>query len=134
MILVDSSVLISYFKDEENPATRAFQEVLHRDILFEIHQWVYLEVLQGSRTKKDFRKLKRYLETQIFFDVTKGKESYAEAARMFFALRKKGLTIGSTADCLIARVAIENGLYLLHQDEDFIRISRHFPLKLWNIA
>jgi hypothetical protein len=31
-------------------------------------------------------------------------------------------------------VAIENDLYLLHQDEDFIRISRHFPLKLWDIA
>ena len=133
MILVDSSVLISYFKDEEIPATRAFQEVLHKDIPFGIHEWIYLEVLQGSRTEKDFRKLKKYLETQVFFEVTRGKESYAEAARMFFILRKKGITIGGSADCLIARVAIENDLYLLHQDEDFTRISRHFPLKIWNI-
>jgi hypothetical protein len=51
---------------------------------------------------------------------------------MYLKLRKKGVTV-STIDCLIAMVAIENDLFLLHNDVDFTRISRYFPLKIWKI-
>ena len=36
-----------------------------------------------------------------------------------------------TADCLIARTAMENDLYLLHQDSDFDRIASVCPLKIY---
>ena len=131
MILVDTSVLIDYLIGVENSGTKAFNDILEKKIPFGIHHLIYLEALQGSRTENDFETLKRYLDTQTFYDVKNARESYAEAARMFFILRKKGITVRSTLDCLIARVAIENGLFLLHNDEDFTRISKHFPLKVW---
>jgi len=52
---------------------------------------------------------------------------------MYLKLRKKGVTVKSTMDCLVARVAIENDLFLLHSDKDFTRISEHFPLKIWDV-
>ena len=130
MILVDTSVLIDYLKGTENPPARAFHSILEKKIPYGIHDVIYLEVLQGSKSENDFKELKTYLKTQTFFDVRNGHESFAEAAHMFMALRKKGVTVRSTVDCLIALVAMENDLFLLHNDEDFARIGAHFPLKI----
>ena len=106
--------------------------MLDRNLPFGINHLIYLEVLQGSRTEKDYRTLKKYLDTQVFYELKNGKDSYADAAQMYLKLRKKGVTV-STIDCLIAMVAIENDLFLLHNDRDFTRISRCFPLKIWEI-
>lgn len=133
MILVDTSVLIDYFKGVENRPAQKFHQILKSNVPFGISHFIYMEVLQGSQTDKDFNLLKKYLITQTFYELKKGRESYAEAARMYLKLRKKGITIKSTIDCLIARVALENELYLLHNDADFDRIAKHFPLKIWNI-
>jgi len=132
MILVDTSILIDYLWGVENRATQSFNVVLDRGLPFGINHLIYIELLQGSRTEKDFKTLKKYMDTQIFYELKNGKDSYAEAAQMYLKLRKKGVTV-STIDCLIARVALENDLFLLHNDKDFTRISRHFPLKIWEI-
>lgn len=133
MVLVDTSILIDYFKGVENESIEKFNLVLKKEIPFGINHFIYLEVLQGSSTVKDYRILKKYLDTQTFYDLKNGRESYAEAAKMYLKLRQKGVTVKSTIDCLIARVAIENDLFLLHNDMDFTRISGHFPLKIWDI-
>jgi len=36
-----------------------------------------------------------------------------------FVCRKSGITVRSTIDLLIAQIAIENNLFLLHSDKDF---------------
>lgn len=133
MILVDTSILIDYFKGVENKPIKKFHQVLESNIPFGINHFIYMEVLQGSQTEKDFKVLKKYLDTQTFYELKKGRESYAEAARMYLKLRKKGITVKGTIDCLIARAAIENDLFLLHNDTDFDRISKHFPLKIWDV-
>ncbi len=133
MILVDTSVLIDYFKGVENRPVKKFHQVLDSHIPFGISHLIYMEVLQGSQTDRDFNLLKKYLVTQTFYELKNGRESYEEAARMYLKLRKKGVTVKSTIDCLIARIAVENELFLLHNDADFDRIAKHFPLKIWNI-
>jgi len=133
MILVDTSVLIDYFKGVENKPVKKFHQILDSNIPFGISHFIYMEVLQGSQTDKDFNLLKKYLITQTFYELKSGRESYAEAARMYLQLRKKGVTVKSTIDCLIARIAVENELFLLHNDADFDRIAKHFPLKIWNV-
>jgi predicted nucleic acid-binding protein len=72
-----------------------------------------------------------YLETHRFYGLRDEKKSYAAAARIYFDCRKKGITINSTVDCLIAQTAIENDLTLLHNDADFDRIQRVAPLKIY---
>ncbi len=131
MILVDTSVLILYLNEVEQSCTTQFQEIQDGRIPFGINDYIYQEMLQGCRSEKDFRLLKKYLDSQTFFQLKKGRESFAEAAMMYMQLRKKGITVRSTIDCIIAQMAIENDLYLLHHDTDFTRIAQVFPLKLW---
>jgi predicted nucleic acid-binding protein len=50
--------------------------------------------------------------------------SYESAARLYFLCRKKGITIRSTIDFLIAQTAIENNLVLMHNDEDFNTMAK----------
>jgi predicted nucleic acid-binding protein len=133
MILVDTSVLIDYLRGNENKSSRAFDHILEKGIPFGINHFIYLETLQGCRSEGDFNTLKEYLDTQVFYDLKAGRESYAEAAGMHLTLRQKGITVGSAMDCLIALTAMENDLFLLHNDADYNRIGEHFPLKIWDI-
>lgn len=131
MVLVDTSVLIDYLRDNGSAAAERFQKVLDENIPFGINSFIYQEVLQGVRYEKDFHEVKKYLDTQRFYGLKDPKESFAEAALIYFRCKKKGITINSTIDCLIARTAIENGLYLLHNDSDFDRIAGVVKLKIY---
>ncbi|MBW2741668.1 MAG: PIN domain-containing protein, partial [Deltaproteobacteria bacterium] len=55
--------------------------------------------------------------------------TWAEAARIYFELRRKGVTINSSIDCCIAQIAIEAGALLLHKDKDFSKIANIRPLE-----
>jgi hypothetical protein len=131
VILVDSSVLIDFLEGRENVPVDHLVEVLDRDIPFGISPLTILEVLQGAATEKDFATLREYLGSQRIYELAGGTESYAAAARIFFELRKKGMSVGSSVDCLIAQTAIEHGLFLLHNDSDFDRIAQVSPLKVY---
>ena len=124
MILVDTSVLISYFKGKTNDATGKFEKILDNNIPFGINNFIYQEILQGVSNEKDFAKLKEYLGTQRFYELKNGRRSYEESAIMYYKCRKAGFTIKSTIDFLIAQTAIENNLLLLHDDNDYIQISK----------
>ena len=123
MILVDTSVLIDYLKGTPNSRTEKFQEILDRSIPFGINSLIYQEVLQGARDEKEFNTLKEYLETISFYELKNGRGSYEKAAYINFVCRRSGVTIRSTIDLLIAQTAIEYGIPLLHNDNDFIRIA-----------
>ncbi len=131
MILVDSSVLIDYLEGHENPAVDRFIEVLDRDIPFGLSPLTVVEVLQGAATAKDFETLRGYLSSQSIYDLAGGLDSYIAASRLYFDLRKKGISVSSSVDCLIAQTAIEHDLFLLHNDSDFERIARVSPLKFY---
>lgn len=133
MVLVDTSVMIDYLQGNENDAVLRFQYALDNGIPFGITPLIYQEVLQGIKTEREFDKVKGYLDTQRFYILKDERESYASAARIYFKCRKKGITVGSTIDCLIAQSAIENNLLLLHNDSDFDRISKVVGLKISNV-
>jgi len=76
--------------------------------------------------------LKEYLDTLPFYDLLYGKQSFGNAASMYMNCRKKGITVRSTIDLLIAEIAIENNLYLLHNDIDFENITKIYKnLKIY---
>jgi predicted nucleic acid-binding protein len=131
MILVDTSVLIDFFKGSKNEATSRFKLVLDQELNFGITSHIFQEVLQGAKSEKEYNLLRRYLETQRFFQPKDPVESFAEAARIFFQCRKRGLTIRSTIDCLIAQIALEHDLLLLHSDQDFRLMANVIPLKIY---
>lgn len=123
MILLDTSVLINYLQNVQDDSVSLLDEILDRNIPYGICDFVYQELLQGTRTQKEFITLKEYLETIPFYYLNYGKESYEKAALINFSCRKSGITVRSTIDVLIARIAIENNLYLLHNDKDFDYIA-----------
>jgi predicted nucleic acid-binding protein len=131
VILVDTSVLVDFLRGRETPAAARLLEAIDRDIPFGFSPITVLEVLQGVATAKDFRALRDYLGSQPIFELREGLDSYAAAAKIFFDLRRRGITVGSSIDCLIAQTAIEHGLHLLHADSDFDRIAEVSPLQIW---
>jgi hypothetical protein len=131
MILVDTSVLIDFFKGIENKPVTKFQNILTQRIPFGINSFIYQEVLQGAKAEEEYHLLKEYLSTQHFFYLRDPIDSFAKAAKIYIDCRKKGLTIRSTIDCLIAQTAIEHNLLLLHNDSDFHEIAKVARLKFY---
>jgi predicted nucleic acid-binding protein len=90
--------------------------------------------LQGAKTEKEFYQLKEYLDTLPFYDLHNGRKSYENTALIYVKCRKSGITVRSTVDLIIAQTAIENGLYLLHNDNDYLNIAKVIKeLKLYDI-
>lgn len=133
MILVDTSVLIDYLKGTDNKFVSLFDEIIGKHIPYGICEFIYQEVLQGSKTTAEFSTLKEYFETIPFYYLSGGKESYEKAAYINFTCRRSGITIRSTVDLLIAQIVIENNLYLLHNDSDFTNMAKFIPkLKIYD--
>lgn len=131
MILVDTSVLIDLFKGVSNDPANRMRGVLTHDIPFGITSVIYQEVLQGSKSEKEYALLKDYLSCQRFFHPKDPVKSHEDAARIYFRCRKKGVTIRSTTDCLIAQIAVEQNLLLLHNDKDFDAVAPVIKLRLY---
>lgn len=119
MVLVDTSILINYIKGNKEGKTELLDRIITEKIPFGINKYIYQELLQGARNNKEYELLKTYLSTQKFYDLKDSKSSYENAARIYLACKKKGITVRSTIDTIIAQCAIENKVKLLHNDKDF---------------
>ncbi len=124
MVLVDTSVLIDYLKGLANEGVRKFDHLRSMSVPYGICDFVYQELLQGVASPEEFETLKEYLDTQRFYRLRNGRESHAEAARVYFRCRAAGITVRSTIDLLIAQTAVENDVALLHNDRDFLQIGK----------
>jgi predicted nucleic acid-binding protein len=125
MILVDTSVWIEVLRDKTGNVVQAFRERIGREI-YVLSRFTQLELLAGARDEREWRRLDDYLSTQYYFEATEN--TWKESARIYFELRRKGITVSSPVDCCIAQIAIESGSLLLHMDQDFERITRIRPL------
>ena len=126
MILVDTSVWIEILRDKTGRVTKAFKERIGAEY-YGLSRFNQLELLQGARDEKEWELLEDYLSNQYYLEADN--HSWREAARIYFELRRKVVTINSPVDCCIAQIAIEHGIILLHRDKDFEKISRIRPLE-----
>ena len=124
MILIDTSIWIDFLQDKKNAQTAKLNEILELKMPFGITGQIYQEVLQGASSEKDFNTLKEYFETFRIYAPSHEKNSYSKAAEIFFLCQRKGITIRSSADCLIAQIAREHGLKVFHNDKDFDNIAK----------
>lgn len=126
MILVDTSVWIDVLRDRTGDVVKAFQKKTHGETSV-LSRFTQLELLQGAKSDKDWKLLEHYLSTQFYLEATE--KTWSDAARIFFELRRKGITVRSSIDCCIAQVALEHDALLLHKDADFERIASIRPLR-----
>ena len=54
---------------------------------------------------------------------------FLEGASIYRSGRRRGYTIRSTVDCLIAAIAIDNDVPVWHRDRDFTTIARYTRLR-----
>ena len=126
MILVDTSVWIEVLRDPLGRRKAVLDAALEGDepVLSRFHQ---LELLQGARDEREWGLLDEYLDVQDYLEC--GLDSWSEAARIFFDLRRRGKTVRSPIDCCIAQIAIDHDVLLLHRDRDFEVIAEVRPLR-----
>ncbi|VAW87715.1 PIN domain protein [hydrothermal vent metagenome] len=126
MILVDTSVWIDYFNGKENKETNILDTAL-ADGTVAIGDIIFLEILQGFRSDKDYNRAKKTLATLDQYDIF-GYTMVSKCADNYRALRKKGITIRKTTDIIIATFCIDNQLPLLFSDRDFIPFVKYLNL------
>lgn len=132
MYLIDTSVLIDYLRGEQTKPAEKFQTLIDQGISFGINEIIYMEVLQGARDYKEFKILKDYLSSQKFYNLRSEITFYEDAASIYIDCCRKGLIISSSINCLIAQNALDHDLILMHNDRDYVSISKVRPLKFVN--
>jgi len=128
MVLVDTTVWIDFFGDRPEPHVAAVEELIDNDEDLCICGVILAEVLQGIRSDLDYRKTRDCLDALIILPM--GQATFVRATDIYRSLRKRGITIRKPVDCMIASVAIEHNLPLLHNDRDFDQIAKHSKLEL----
>jgi predicted nucleic acid-binding protein len=127
MIVVDSTVWADWFNGLETPQVERLERALDQEDIG-IIPLILTEVLQGFRKDEDFEGARSLLTRLpvLTLDVA----GHVAAARLFRLLRRRGVTIRGTIDCVIAQSCIVAGVELLSTDRDFVAIARHTPLRL----
>lgn len=125
MLLVDSSVWIDRSRGNVTQGTLFVDQ---RDELEDvaITGVIYQEVLQGSRSDRGFSQMRAMLSTMVLLE-PRELSTYEIAATLFRRARQAGFTIRSANDCLIAAVALENGVLLVHNDRDLLALAQVEP-------
>ncbi len=123
MYLVDTSVWVDFFKASPTPPVERLKALLTAGTEVSLTATILQEILQGTADERQFAKYRSYFETQPIYLPKDPIETAITAARIYFDCRHRGITVRSSNDCLIAQTAVEHNLVLLHNDEDFRRIS-----------
>ncbi|MDX2263928.1 MAG: PIN domain-containing protein [Hyphomicrobiales bacterium] len=130
-MIVDSSALIGVFRDRTGKTRERLEALLGGEELM-LTRFTELELLKGCRDEAEWLLITDFMDSQTFVECEKN--TWEDAARIFYDLRRKGKTVRSILDCCIAQLALENELPLIHNDRDFetiaeVRRLRHFVLE-----
>ena len=106
MILIDSSVWIDWLRGTDTDAVRFVQARQDVEELA-LTQMIYLEVLQGASTDRQYEAIKRVLSKQTMLEPLDSLETFEAAAQLYRTAWRKGLTVRKPVDCLIAAIALE---------------------------
>jgi predicted nucleic acid-binding protein len=128
VILVDTSVWIDFFADRNLPHVDVLEQCILDNEDLALCGIILTEILQGIADDTTHRRVRRYLSPLIMLPMPE--TVFVRAADIYRKLRKKGITIRKSNDCIIAATALEHHCQLLHNDKDFSPVAEHFPLKI----
>lgn len=128
MILADSSAWIELLNATGSRLDVELGTLVERDDAM-VTDVVLMEVLAGAR---DLRHRQRLRDTLygVPFAAVRGPGDYLQAAELHRTCRRGGETVRQLTDCLIAAVALREGLPVLSGDADFAVLARHTGLAL----
>ena len=120
-VLVDTSVWVDFFNGHPSPEAEMLAGLIEGEVDIVTCGVVIAEFFQGIRNRRSLARLE-----QFFRDMNclkpREPDSYLAAAELYRNLRGRGVSVRSTIDCLIARLAEEAGVFLLAKDRDMRHI------------
>jgi predicted nucleic acid-binding protein len=120
VVLVDTSVWIEVFR---KPSAKRLEKLVDFDDVVTCLPIVQ-EVLQGFRDESAFQTARDAMHALPIVESPLSRSVFDDAAGLYRIARRAGLTIRSSADCLIAACALRNGLTVLHHARDFDKLAR----------
>jgi len=123
---VDTSVWIDFLRNRSTPQKERLETLIQERVDLCLCGFVLTEVLQGIRNEKQHLATKQQLDQLIY--LPEDRSTFELGATIYRDLRKQGVTIRNSIDCLIAATVIQHGVALLDSDRDYFNIDQHFPL------
>jgi predicted nucleic acid-binding protein len=127
VILVDASVWVDFFAGRDLPHVATLEQFILDNEDIALCGIILPEILQGITDDTIHRRVQRYLGPLIMLPMPEA--VFVQAADIYRQLRKQGITIRKTNNCIIAAAALDHDCQLLHNDKDFVPIAEHYPLK-----
>lgn len=124
-MLVDTSAWVEFLRDTGSPVCAEVDRLLGSD--FAITDPVLMEVLAGARDERHLRELRGLLGRGHM--IHSKPRDFDDAAQLFRVCRRGGRTVRRLIDCLIAAIAIREGVPILHADSDFTVLARYTRLR-----
>jgi predicted nucleic acid-binding protein len=128
MVIVDTTIWIDFLKGRENPGVARLEYLLNEEADIFTTGIIIQELLNGIKERKQRDEVKGDMDRFVL--IMPSLKTHVRAAEIFDGCRKKGITIRSIVDCLIASLAMEHDLPVLENDRDYKWISKAFPLKI----
>jgi predicted nucleic acid-binding protein len=130
MILIDSSVWISYYRpNAKEKLIGILKEIILAD-LAAINGIIMTEVLSGISKDKEYNMVLSDFMGLHYLEMIE--DVFIKASALGTLIRKKGMTVPPT-DLIIAASAINSGCTLYHMDSQFDAITNNAPLKAKNL-
>lgn len=129
MIVIDTSVWIPLLNGIDHPKAEQARTILEGSEDVGVPGIVLEEILRGFKGDTQFNQVRDILVNDFTY-LEVSQSVFIRSAQIFRMLRRRGKTIRSTADCLIAACAIEESASLLEDDVDFRTIAGVAPLRL----
>ena len=128
-LLVDTSIWIDFFNNRKTKKVELLEEYIFNDSVVLLTPTIIQEILQGIRIDADYKKIKEIILRFHTLELN-ALEVAIGAADLYRSIRKKGVTIRKSNDCVIAFYAIYFKVSLLENDTDFKQISKYSELQL----
>lgn len=125
-MLVDTSAWVEFLRGTGSVTNVAVRERIHQHARLVICDPVMMEVLAGGRSEEHVVELRGLLARAELVPTLP--TDWDDAAQIYRAGRRQGVTIRRLVDCLIAAIALRVGEPVLHNDVDFDAIARVVPL------
>ena len=125
MPLIDTSAWVEYLRDSDSATCNEVERLLNFEPA--LCDAIRMELLAGARDEKHVAQLEKLLARATVIKTES--IDYDNAAAIYRACRKFGLTIRTHVDCLIAAIAIRTNTTLLHNDSDFDAIAQVTKIK-----
>jgi len=125
MVLVDTSVWIEVFKKPPGVDLTALLDLDEVATCLPVLQ----EVLQGFRTERAFDVAREAMLALPIVESPLSQPLFLEAVGLYRSARRRGITVRSSVDCLIAACAVRNNLEVFHRDRDFVGLAEVSALR-----